>query len=126
MFAILVALIEIPVFVLIWLSKSKRKKYRDIFEAVFGNRESKPGFEISYAYGYTTFGVIFNSKDDLEESKLDGSAELFSKKIGELCKNEGSKKRPFEADQAICFTYAGKWDEMKIGSEVLLQGRKNV
>lgn len=98
---------------------AKLKLFQKAFDSAFGGRVSKPKYEIGFSYGITNFTITFSSKEDLEQSKTDGSIELFSRIIAELCKNERSRGIPFDPDRAIYFTYEGKWDEGKLESVVL-------
>ena len=67
-----------------------------------------PKYEQTYNHGYPAFTVTFVTKSDLNESKAHGLTAQFSHKIGEICRDAGSKKFPFDAERAIWFTYEGE------------------
>jgi hypothetical protein len=77
------------------------------FARVYANWSLLPELKISYSYGYPAFQVTFKSKVDLNAAAEAGLNKEFLRFIGGLCKDLGTKRRPFRADVAVFFTYQG-------------------
>jgi hypothetical protein len=76
-----------------------------VFARVYANWSPLPEFKLSYSYGYPAFRVTFESKLDLNAAAEAGLNTEFLGLIGGLCKDFGTKRRPFRADRAVFFTY---------------------
>jgi hypothetical protein len=80
------------------------RKCKAAFDNVYEQRSPCPKYEMEYSYGYPAFMVTFESDKELAVAKEEGLNQSFSKGIEELCKNTGSKERPFHVEVAITFT----------------------
>ena len=116
--AITVLVIVVLVFRSISKQRTREQQYWAAFESVFSSLPATPKYEQRYSYGYPAFTVTFASKPDLDENRTNGLTERFTKRIGELCKDSGSKKHPFDAERAIWFTYEGEIDEIVARSQI--------
>lgn len=68
----------------------------------------------SFSYGYPAFEVKFRSKAEMEAAS--SRNDTFRIAIGNIFKGYGPRSRPFNAEQAICFTYVGYLGELRVGS----------
>lgn len=75
------------------------------FSRIYATYPSPPSFEMSYSYGYPAFKITFESKLQLETATYTGINKAFKREINALCKELGSKERPFTADSGVFFTY---------------------
>jgi hypothetical protein len=83
------------------------------FSRVYANWSPLPELKISYSYGYPAFRVTFKSKLDMNAAAEAGLNTEFFGLIGELCKDFGTKRRPFRADAAVFFTYQGYINDVR-------------
>ena len=115
----------IPIVVAILLFQASRtraaeqQRYKEVFESVFANSSTKPKYEQEYSYGYPAFTLTFASKAELDEAVSGKITDLFSQRIGEVCRNTGSKKHPFDAERAIWLTYEGELETMTANARSL-------
>ena len=84
-----------------------------VFAQVYANWSPLPEFKLSYSYGYPAFRVTFESKIDLNAAVEAGLNTEFLGLIGGLCKDYGSKRRPFRAEAAVFFTYHGYFNDLR-------------
>lgn len=85
-------------------SRAIARKARAAFDNIYGHRIPPPAYEMTHYYGYPHFTVRFGTERELAAANEQGLNGRFSREIGEICKNEGSKDRPFRADLGIRFT----------------------
>ena len=104
-------LVVVAAGVIAWQASVTRRRARGLrsdveglSKEVFGATLIPPTVEISSSYGYPSFQVTFPSNDLLARARHGGQTGLFLVGIQALCKNSGSKRRPFDASVAIWFT----------------------
>lgn len=93
--------------------KQLKKASESTFHRVYAAFHELPKLEISNSYGYPAFSVTFASKAVRQEAADAGLNEQFLQEIGQLCKGMGPRSSPFDANQAVFFTYRG-WLEEEI------------
>ena len=87
--------------------KALRAECLPSFATVYDTFKPIPGFEMKYHYGYPAFTITFHNKEQREEAEKLGLNSSFVAEIGRICKERGSSTRPFEAERAVFFSYAG-------------------
>jgi hypothetical protein len=90
----------------------KRASYA-AFARVYENWSPLPELKTSYSYGYPAFRVTFKSKLDLNAAADAGLNTEFLGLVGGLCKDYGTKRRPFRAEAAVFFTYQGYINDVR-------------
>ena len=85
-------------------SRAVDKKYKTVFNNIYGQSPSRPICKINGSYGFLHFTVTFKSKEELDAANQNGLNQRFSKEIEELLKNTGSNENPFQVERAIFFT----------------------
>ena len=92
------------------------------FARVYANWSPLPELKTSYSYRYPAFRVTFKSKLDLDAAAEARLNTEFLGLIGGLCKNFGTKRRPFRADAAVFFTYQGYINDLRRRLGLKVQG----
>ena len=85
-------------------SKVVEKKYKTVFNKIYGQSPSRPKYKINGSYGFLHFTVIFRSNEELDTANQNGLNQKLTKEIEELLKNTGGKENPFQVEKAIFFT----------------------
>jgi hypothetical protein len=98
-------ILVVLVCVLAWSRHRFWRACRGVFERVYVNSSSLPAFEMSSSYGFPAFKVTFRSKSEMQAAASEGLNAEFLRLMNDLCKDQGSKDRPFSAEIATYFTH---------------------
>jgi hypothetical protein len=98
---------------LVWRHRRLKSASDAVFARVYANWRPSPELKISYSYGYPAFQVTFKSKLDVSAAAEAGLNREFLALIGALCKDMGTKRRPFRAEAAVFFTYPGYINDVR-------------
>jgi hypothetical protein len=95
-------------------------KYRNLGTDLKQKRELKtifhdsaikiPKIEIGSSYSWTTYTVVFSTRDDYDLAEKNGLFDNFKRRIGQFNKPQkiGDTVVPFNPEQAVYFMYAGQ------------------
>jgi hypothetical protein len=115
--ALLFLALMIPVIVRARMRHARLKSAcQAAFDRIYASQSPVPKLHVSYSYGFPAFQVMFNSKPALETAAAAGLNRSFTQEIAALCKDRGSKSTPFDADNAVFFTYEG-WLEEQVAKD---------
>ena len=76
---------------------------RAIFQDVYSGSLPQPIYQYRNSYGFPSFTIRFKTVNEKLRAEADGRNEKFKGSIGQLCKDAGGKKRPFDAARGVCF-----------------------
>ncbi|MBI5767400.1 MAG: hypothetical protein HZA93_06360 [Verrucomicrobia bacterium] len=86
--------------------RDRAKRVDAAFREVYAQLSPLPVMEISGAYGFPAFKILFCSRPALEAASSRNAA--FKSEIGKIYRDYGTRSNPFDADRALLFTYDGQ------------------
>jgi hypothetical protein len=91
--------------------KRMKQSVQEAFERTYSDISPMPALEVSFEYGFPHFTVMFRAKEDLNAATENGVNDSFKSAVATLCKDWGSKSRPFDASLGTYLTYEGHLEE---------------